>query len=100
MEHLGTQDYMGARSKQFRRSIEEAMADSSFAEWHGTNDDDEDEESSYPFPLVMKTRQRSDSLASAISGTMTPSGGRRLTEKDLLAADEALSSNSHVNGSH
>ena len=67
-------------------------------EWHGTNDDDEDEESSYPFPLVMKTRQRSDSLASAISGTMTPSGGRRLTEKDLLAADEALSSNSHVNG--
>ena len=67
-------------------------------EWHGTNDDDEDEESSYPFPLVMKTRQRSDSLASAISGTMTPSGGRRLTEKDLLAADEALSSNSLVNG--
>jgi glycogen(starch) synthase len=77
-----------------------ALANLNFVEWHGTNDDDEDEESSYPFPLVMKTRQRSDSLASAISGTMTPSGGRRLTEKDLLAADEALSSNSHVNGSH
>ncbi|KAJ9113752.1 glycogen synthase isoform 1 [Naganishia adeliensis] len=80
MEHLGTQDYMGARK------------------WHGTNDEEEDEEHSYPFPLVMKTRQRSDSLASAISGTMTPSGGRRLTENDLMAADEALKSNSHVNG--
>lgn len=100
MEHLGTQDYMGARSESFRQRIECVDAHSDSAEWHGTNDDDEDEESSYPFPLVMKTRQRSDSLASAISGTMTPSGGRRLTEKDLLAADEALSSNSHVNGSH
>lgn len=29
---------------------------------------------------------------------MTPSGGRRLTENDLMAADEALKSNSHVNG--
>lgn len=78
MEGLGTSDYMGGRA------------------WHGTQD--EDEETSYPFPLVMKTtRNRSDSLGSAISGTMTPSGGRRLTEKDLMAADAALTNNTHVN---
>ncbi|KAJ9106850.1 glycogen synthase isoform 1 [Naganishia cerealis] len=101
MEHLGTQDYMGARSKlPFMSDHNSALTFMTLAEWHGTNDDEEDEESSYPFPLVMKARQRSDSLASAISGTMTPSGGRRLTENDLMAADEALKSNSHVNGSH
>jgi glycogen(starch) synthase len=40
----------------------------------------------------MKPRIRSDSLASAISGTATPSGGRKLSEKDLAKADAALSS--------
>lgn len=45
----------------------------------------------------MKPRNRSDSLASAISGAATPSGGRKLSEKDLLAADEALS-NVQANG--
>lgn len=39
----------------------------------------------------MKPRKRSDSLASAISGTATPSGGRKLSEKDLARADAALS---------
>lgn len=79
MESLQTADYMGARS------------------WHGINDDDEN---AYPYPLVMRSgRGRSDSLGSAISGAATPSGGRRLTEKDLLAADEALANNTHVNGS-
>jgi glycogen(starch) synthase len=78
MEHLGTSDYMGART------------------WHGTNDDDD--ENSYPFPLVMKQRVRSDSLGSAISGTATPSGGRRLTEKDLASADAALSGHTQTNG--
>ncbi|ORY31002.1 putative glycogen synthase [Naematelia encephala] len=77
MEHLGTQDYMGAKS------------------WRGINDDDD--ENHYPFPLVMKPRNRSDSLASAISGTVTPSGGRKLSEKDLEQADAALS-NVQVNG--
>ena len=120
MEHLGTQDYMGAKS------------------WRGINDDDD--ENHYPFPLVslvsllflhswspillfrssahrstafhfsptsimytnanqqvMKPRNRSDSLASAISGTATPSGGRKLSEKDLEKADAALSS-MHLNG--
>lgn len=78
MEHLGTSDYMGART------------------WHGPNDDDED--NAYPFPLVMKQRVRSDSLGSAISGTATPSGGRRLTEKDLQTADAALSNHTQSNG--
>ncbi|WWC59307.1 uncharacterized protein I303_101858 [Kwoniella dejecticola CBS 10117] len=72
MEHLGTQDYMGGKS------------------WRGINDDDD--ENHYPFPLVMKPRNRSDSLASAISGTATPSGGRKLSEKDLEKADAVLSS--------
>ena len=40
----------------------------------------------------MKPRNRSDSLASAISGTATPSGGRKLSERDLEQADMALSS--------
>ncbi|WVQ76064.1 hypothetical protein IAR50_005701 [Cryptococcus sp. DSM 104548] len=75
MEHLTTQDYMGAKS------------------WHAINDDDD--ENHYPFPLVMKPRNRSDSLASAISGTATPAGGRRLSEKDLEQADQVLS---QVNG--
>jgi glycogen(starch) synthase len=131
MEHLGTQDYMGAKS------------------WRGINDDDDENHypfplvrslllSSFPFPLntssshpsfspfppfprllpkpphttllaslgdseteadkqVMKPRNRSDSLASAISGTATPSGGRKLSEKDLEKADAALSS-MHLNG--
>ena len=57
--------------------------------WHAINDDDD--ENHYPFPLVMKPRNRSDSLASAISGAATPSGGRKLSEKDLARADEALS---------
>lgn len=78
MEHLGTSDYMGART------------------WHGPNDDDED--NAYPFPLVMKQRVRSDSLGSAISGAATPSGGRRLTEKDLETADAALSNHTQTNG--
>ncbi|WWC86959.1 uncharacterized protein L201_001840 [Kwoniella dendrophila CBS 6074] len=73
MEHLGTQDYMGAKH------------------WKGINDQDDDE-NHYPFPLVMKPRNRSDSLASAISGTATPSGGRKLSEKDLEKADAVLSS--------
>ncbi|EIW71286.1 hypothetical protein TREMEDRAFT_37716 [Tremella mesenterica DSM 1558] len=75
MEHLGTQDYMGGK------------------EWRGVTDDDD--ENHYPFPLVMKPRHRSDSLGSAISGTQTPHGGRKLSEKDLAQADAALS---HVNG--
>ncbi|ADV22218.1 glycogen(starch) synthase [Cryptococcus gattii E566] len=70
MEHLSTQDYMGAKS------------------WKGINDDDD--ENHYPFPLVMKPRNRSDSLASAISGTATPSGGRKISEQDLAQADAAL----------
>ncbi len=60
------------------------------AGWKGINDQDDDE-NAYPFPLVMKPRNRSDSLASAISGTATPSGGRKLSEKDLLKVDEGLS---------
>jgi len=79
LEHLGTQDYMGAKT------------------WRGINDS-EDDENHYPFPLVMKPRTRSDSLASAISGTATPSGGRKLSEKDLAKADAALSSVSQSNG--
>ncbi|ORX38837.1 glycogen synthase [Kockovaella imperatae] len=76
MEHLGTQDYMGAKS------------------WRSINDEEEDE-TSYPFPLVMKARNRSDSFGSAfsgVSGQATPHGGRRLSEKDLAKADAALSS--------
>lgn len=58
------------------------------AGWKGINDDDD--ENHYPFPLVMKPRNRSDSLASAISGTATPSGGRKISEQDLAQADAAL----------
>lgn len=76
MEHLGTQDYMGAKS------------------WRGINDE---EEEGYRFPLVMKPRHRSDSMSSALSGAATPSGGRKLSEKDLAVADAALSS-MHLNG--
>jgi glycogen(starch) synthase len=47
----------------------------------------------------MKPRNRSDSLASAISGTATPSGGRKLSEKDLERADAALS-NIGANGAN
>jgi glycogen(starch) synthase len=64
--------------------------------WRGINDDDD--ENHYPFPLVMKPRNRSDSLASAISGTATPSGGRKLSEKDLAQADAALSNINGANG--
>jgi glycogen(starch) synthase len=46
----------------------------------------------------MKPRHRSDSLASAISGTLTPSGGRKLSEKDLAKADAALSASVLANG--
>lgn len=45
----------------------------------------------------MKPRNRSDSLASAISGTATPSGGRKISEHDLAQADAALS---NVEGVH
>lgn len=101
MEGLSTSDYMGGRGKSHSRSSAHRTTPCSTRfiriAWHGTQD--EEEETSYPFPLVMKkTRNRSDSLSSAISGTMTPSGGRRLTENDLLAADEALTTNSHVSG--
>jgi glycogen(starch) synthase len=102
MEGLSTSDYMGGRGKlhrgsQFDSRTYRSCLRPNWTAWHGTQD--EDEETSYPFPLVMKqTRNRSDSLSSAISGTMTPSGGRRLTEKDLMAADEALTNNTHVNG--
>ncbi|KAH8826812.1 glycogen synthase [Flagelloscypha sp. PMI_526] len=53
-----------------------------------------DEEDSYPFPLVMKVRSRSESIR---SGASTPGGGafRSLTEGDLAKADQALS---QVNG--
>jgi len=64
--------------------------------WHAIND--EEEENQYTLPLVMKPRNRSDSLASAISGAATPSGGRKLSEKDLLRADEALSHVANANG--
>jgi glycogen(starch) synthase len=65
--------------------------------WKGINDITDDDENNYPFPLVMKPRGRSDSLASAISGVATPSGGRKLSEKDLARADAALTS---VIGNH
>ena len=45
----------------------------------------------------MKPRHRSDSMGSALSGTYTPHGGRKLSEKDLAQADAALS-NAQVNG--
>jgi len=85
MEHLGTQDYMGAKSEHGALSPERNLT----AAWHAINDDDE--ETQYHLPLVIKPRNRSDSLASAISGAATPSGGRKLSENDLLLADEALS---------
>ncbi len=37
-------------------------------------------------------------MGSAISGAATPSGGRRLTEKDLASADAALSNHTQTNG--
>lgn len=38
-------------------------------------------------------------MASAMSGAATPSGGRKLSEKDLAKADAALSSmNANGNG--
>ncbi|WOO83750.1 Glycogen [starch] synthase [Vanrija pseudolonga] len=80
MEHLSTTDYMGGKS------------------WQGIND--VDDESHYGFPVVMKGRTRSDSLGSAISGRQTPSGSRKLTEKDLDAADAALSSHSANGNGH
>lgn len=98
MEHLGTQDYMGAKSESFPSSRVPSMRSSWLTPesgWRGINDDDD--ENHYPFPLVMKPRNRSDSLASALSGTATPSGGRKLSEKDLAVADAALSS-MHTNG--
>ncbi len=70
--------------------------------WKGINDTTDDDENNYPFPLVMKPRGRSDSLGSAMSGAATPSGGRKLSEKDLAIADAALSSvigpHSNANG--
>lgn len=71
--------------------------------WKGINDTNaDDDDDNYPFPLVMKPRGRSDSLGSAISGAATPSGGRKLSEKDLARADAALTSvigsHSNVNG--
>jgi len=48
-----------------------------------------DEEDSYPFPLVMKVRSRSDSVRSGVS---TPGGGafKSLSEGDLRKANAAL----------
>lgn len=65
--------------------------------WKGINDADDDD-NNYPFPLVMKPRNRSDSLSSAISGAATPSGGRKLSEKDLERADAALTNVANGNG--
>ncbi|KAK2465047.1 hypothetical protein APHAL10511_003123 [Amanita phalloides] len=54
----------------------------------------EEDDDSYPFPLVMKVRSRSNSV---MSGASTPGGGtfRSLSEGDLQRADAALS---QVNG--
>jgi glycogen(starch) synthase len=49
MEHLGTQDYMGAKSEFVRIGRRCLLADD-VAGWRGINDDDE--ENHYPFPLV------------------------------------------------
>lgn len=66
-------------------------------DWRGINDEENDHH--YGYPIVMKPRTRSDSLASAISGTITPGGGRKLSETDLAQADAALESlESHQNG--
>jgi len=51
-----------------------------------SSDKGDDEDNNYPFPLVLR-RDRSSSVA---SGASTPSGGLRLTERDLNKADEAL----------
>jgi hypothetical protein len=55
---------------------------------------EEDDDEHYPFPLVLR-RDRSSSVASGVS---TPSGGLRLTEKDLTRADEALGKYGGSNG--
>lgn len=89
MEHLSTTDYMGAKSEWG----EGARLTTG---WRGINDDDDEDGHNYHIPLNMKPRNRSDSLASAISGTMTPGGTRKLSESDLALADEALAS--HSNG--
>jgi len=74
MQSLATSDYRGYQ-------------------WPGSNQ--LDEEDSYPYPLVMKVRSRSESV---ISGASTPGGGvfKSLSEGDLQKADAALS---QVNGS-
>ncbi|KAL7415013.1 glycogen synthase [Mrakia frigida] len=68
MQHLETSDYMGAKF------------------WSSMSAKGDDEDENYPFPLVLR-RDRSSSVA---SGASTPSGGLRLTERDLNKADEAL----------
>jgi glycogen(starch) synthase len=83
MEHLGTSDYNGDKDAFGRRA--------SAVNWRGENEEDDHH---YGFPIVMKPRNRSDSLASAISGTLTPAGGRKLSETDLAKADAALASHS------
>ncbi|BEI94326.1 uncharacterized protein CcaverHIS019_0607850 [Cutaneotrichosporon cavernicola] len=81
MEHLNTSDYKGVKHP-----------------WHW-NKDDSDEEDGYNFPIAgLKPRGRSDSLASAISGTMTPGGKHFLDDKDLEHADKKLESHSSTNG--
>ena len=97
MEHLGTSDYMGAKSGLLLIPLSVSQELMPSIGWKGINDLTDDDENNYPFPLVMKPRGRSDSLASAISGAATPSGGRKLSEKDLARADAALTS---VIGTH
>ncbi|CED83554.1 glycogen synthase [Phaffia rhodozyma] len=73
MQHLDTSDYMGGKF------------------WHAMSNNDEEEEDHYPFPLVLR-RGRSSTMDSGVS---TPSGGLRLTERDLNKADTALAKLEH-----
>jgi glycogen(starch) synthase len=59
MEHLGTQDYMGAKSE----SASEAPL---MTGWRGINDDDD--ENHYPFPLVSAMVQRQSLTTDTFAG--------------------------------